>query len=114
MPGSIERENLDLLADQMGGQETLGRIVHMFADKLPAEIADLRGSLDAGDLDGVQSAAHRLKSSSGQLAARRLSVMLAGLELAASEGDADAAARILTEVTTEAGMVRSELDSLNL
>lgn len=112
MAESIEIETLNSLADQMGSREALGRIVAMYTGKLPSEIDDLRSALDSGDLEGLQSAAHRLKSSSGQLGAGRLAVMLAGLEAVARDGDAEAAARILGEVTAEADLVRSELASV--
>lgn len=112
MRGSIEQETLRSLAAQMGGQEALGRIIDMYTGKLPSEVDGLRESLDCGDLESLESAAHRLKSSSGQLGARRLQVMLTGLELTAGEGDAEAAGRILAEVETEADEVKVELTRL--
>jgi HPt (histidine-containing phosphotransfer) domain-containing protein len=113
MSGAIEEETLRTLATQMGGQEALGQIIALFAGKLPTEIDGLKASLESGDLGELGASAHRLKSSSGQLGARRLQVMLAGLEQAAGEGDAEAAARILAEVSTEAEMARTELEGLS-
>ena len=113
MAESIEIETLNTLAGQMGGQEALGRIISMYTGKLPAEIDDLQSALDSGDMDSLQAGAHRLKSSSGQLGARRLGVMLAGLEISGREKDADAAGRILAEVASEAARVRSELESIS-
>lgn len=113
MPESIEIETLNSLAGQMGGREALGRIIGMYTGKLPSEIDELRSALESGDMDGLQAGAHRLKSSSGQLGARRLGVMLAGLEVSSREKDAEAAGRILAEVTTEADRVRSELESIS-
>ncbi len=112
MSGSIDKPTIETLTRQMGGSETVGKIVHMYVEKLPTEIETLQSELTAGDLEAVQASAHRLKSSSGQLGAKRLAVMLAGLEGAGREGDADAAGRILNEVALEAGKVRAELDEI--
>ncbi|MCB0861828.1 MAG: Hpt domain-containing protein [Solirubrobacterales bacterium] len=113
MSGSIENETLEDLATQMGGREALGRIINMYTGKLPAEMDALGASFEAGDLDDVRTSAHRLKSSSGQLGARRLQVMLAGLESAAGEGDVEATGRILKEVSAEAELTRAELNELS-
>lgn len=112
MNGSIEKEDLETLAAQIGSQEALDRIIAMYMSKLPAELEGLRTSLDAGDLRAVRSSADRLKSSSGQLGASRLAVMLAGLEHAGRQEDAEAASRILAEVTIEAESARAELGAL--
>jgi HPt (histidine-containing phosphotransfer) domain-containing protein len=113
MTGSIEKDALRSLATQMGGDEPLGRIIAMYTGKLPGELDQLRSAVDAGDLETVQSSAHRLKSSSGQLGARRLSVMLAGLEHAGRDGDATGASRILAEVEAEASQATQELKNLS-
>ncbi len=94
----------------MGGKEPLARIIEMFSSKLPGEIDDLNSALDSGDLETVQAAAHRLKSSSGQLGARRLAQLLASLEEAGKNRDAEAAGRIIGEVTIEAERVRTDLE----
>lgn len=113
MADSIEKETLDSLAEQMGGEEALGRIIAMYTHKLPDEMSGLRDAFESGDLESVQSSAHRLKSSSGQLGAKRLSVMLAGLETVSREGDGEAAARILDQVVVEAEAARLELLALS-
>lgn len=113
MPDSIETRSLEELASQMGGREALGKIIQMYTGKLPDEIESLRQSLADGDLDGVESTAHRLKSSSGQLGAQNLAVMLAGLELSGRDGDAYAAGRILAEVSVEAERVDRELKAFS-
>lgn len=113
MPDSIETESLEALASQMGSREALGRIIGMYAGKLPGEIESLRVSLAEGDLEAVESTAHRLKSSSGQLGAGKLAVMLSGLELSARDGDADASGRILAEVEIEAVKVVGELEAFS-
>jgi HPt (histidine-containing phosphotransfer) domain-containing protein len=113
MADSIEKETLESLATQMGGEQALGRIIAMYTGKLPAELEQLRSALVDGDLETVQSSAHRLKSSSGQLGARRLSVMLGGLEQAGRDGDAAGASRILPEVIAEAKQASQELQNLS-
>ena len=112
MSASIDQSTLDALAGQMGGTEALGRIIGMYAGKLPGEVEELRSALDADDLETVGSTAHRLKSSSGQLGAKRLAVMLAGLEQAGREGDPEAAGRLFAEVQVEAELVWTELEAL--
>ncbi len=111
MSSSIEETTLDQVAAQMGGKEVLGRIVGMYTGKLPTEVEGLRAALDSGDLETVQADAHRLKSSSGQLGASRLAALLADLEEAGRDRDADSAGRIMAEVTIEAERVRADLEA---
>lgn len=84
----------------------------MYAGKLPGEIDELKSGLEAGDLEAVQASAHRLKSSSGQLGAETLAVLLAGLEQAAREKDQESTVRILEEVKAEAAQVQRDLGGL--
>ena len=114
MSDSIEKETLESLAAQMGGGDALTRVIAMYTSKLPGEIEALRTAFMAGDLGTVQSSAHRLKSSSGQLGAVRLATMLAELEAAGRDGDADQAGRLLARVESEAGHVQRELESFSL
>jgi len=110
---SIDKETLETLSANIGGADNLRRIVVMYTGKLPAEIENLRSALHQGDFQAVREGAHRLKSSSGQLGAARLSVMLAGLEESAGEADPAVSDRILGEVEIEADLVGQELEAIS-
>lgn len=114
MSGSIDRSKLDSLAAQMGGTESLSRILGLYGEKLPREVEELLSAHRADDLAALQAQAHRLKSSSAQLGATRLGVLLAGLEQSARDGDAEAGGRILAEVASEAASVGREIEELSL
>ena len=109
MSDSIERESLDSLASQMGGGEALKRIIGMYVDKLPGEVESLREALETGDLERLKASAHRLKSSSGQLGAKRLADLLAELERQSGEQDRQAAAASVAGIETEARRVVADL-----
>lgn len=112
MTGSIEQESLDELARQMGGRDALVQVIGMYTAKLPGELEGFRSALQSGDLEAVRTSAHRLKSSSAQLGAKPMAALLADLETAGKQGDADAARRLLDQVETEAVNVMAAMKAI--
>jgi signal transduction histidine kinase/ActR/RegA family two-component response regulator/HPt (histidine-containing phosphotransfer) domain-containing protein len=71
----------------------LGKLLATFRDGVKRDGEAVLAALAAGDLPGAASAAHRLKGAARMAGARRLAELLAELEAAAKEGEADAARR---------------------
>ncbi len=63
-----------------GGEDLLNRIVTLFLDETPKQLTELHQAIVDQDADKIFSLAHSLKSSSANLGAMKLSVLLKELE----------------------------------
>ena len=70
-----------------GGAALLVELVEQFVSEFPATSAALRESLAAGAFERVAAEAHRLRSSTGNLAVRAMSAACQRVEQAARAGD---------------------------
>jgi signal transduction histidine kinase/DNA-binding NarL/FixJ family response regulator len=71
----------------------LAKLLATFRDGVRRDGEAVLAALAAGDLTGAASAAHRLKGAARMAGARRLAELLAELESAAKDGEAEAAGR---------------------
>jgi len=78
----------------------------MFGKQTPHLIDEVLSGIDAGEVDKVRQAAHKLKSSAATLGARRLSLSAAEIEGAARAGRLGPAAGA-------AGRIRAEFEEAN-
>jgi len=74
------------------------QIVRLFVDTVPANLAQAQRDNQAGDLQRVERAAHRIKSSAATLGLSTLAEAAAALEAAAAEGEQTTVARMLSEI----------------
>ena len=109
---SLDRNVLDQLGENMGGDGAVTRIVSMYLGKLPAEAAALHEAADSGDLGKLAEDAHRLKSSTAMLGATELGRILAGIEAAAKAGETVAVSNLLAEFDLEREDVERDMRSL--
>jgi signal transduction histidine kinase/CheY-like chemotaxis protein/HPt (histidine-containing phosphotransfer) domain-containing protein len=72
----------------------LGRLLATFREGVRRDGAAVAAAMAAADLDGVATAAHRLKGAARMAGARRLAELLNELEAAARAGEAEAAGRL--------------------
>jgi HPt (histidine-containing phosphotransfer) domain-containing protein len=78
----------DLLAQQSGGDhELMVELLELFGETLPDMLGGIGDRMASGDPTGVARAAHLLKGSAGNMAARGLMDAAAGLEAAALAAD---------------------------
>lgn len=82
-----------------GRPDLLTRLVEMFLVSSVKDLAALEHASEHGDASQTQCIAHRLKSASANLGARRLSAALASLEKDAAEGHVEA--QLVTRVRDE-------------
>ena len=83
-------------AAQLGVSMT-EQIVRLFVDTVPTSLAQAQRDNQAGDLQRVERAAHRIKSSAATLGLSALAEVAAALETAAAEGAQTNVARLLRE-----------------
>lgn len=87
------------------------RLVRLYLDNTPKDIAKLEYAVEGGDARGLQMAAHTMKSSSANVGAMNLSALCAELETASLEGDMASGADLLTRIQQEYEIVAVALQS---
>ena len=101
---------LDNLRRQMPGQpDILVRIIRSFLRASPDLLAALQAAIRARDPEAVRQAAHAMKSSNGQIGAKKLAAMCYELELPGSLGQLLDADQLLAELEREYLCVEEEL-----
>jgi HPt (histidine-containing phosphotransfer) domain-containing protein len=109
-------ENLEKLQgpdDELApGQKSLIQdLFELFTRHVPERIGNLQTFVDCRDLKSLRSEAHALKSSSGNLGAKRFARLCAEIEQISSWGDDAHARSLVTELTLEYPRVERELRS---
>lgn len=82
----VEREALERLRE-WGGDDLVVKMLRLFLEHGPERIDQIRTGAETGSLDLTQRGAHSLKSSAGNLGARRLQAGAARMEGLAEEED---------------------------
>jgi HPt (histidine-containing phosphotransfer) domain-containing protein len=91
---------------------TLVELLDAFLEDSPGLIEQMRLGLAAGDIQGVQRAAHSLKSNSLSFGGRRLADASRELEMVAKSGTLEGAAPKLATVETEYTLLQPKLMEL--
>jgi two-component system, sensor histidine kinase and response regulator len=99
---------------RLGGNRLVGEMIALFLTHGPEKVAALQAGAAAGNAPQVERAAHSLRSSAGNLGARRLQQTAATLETAAAEGvvDVDLAERLVREFEASAAALRAAREEL--
>jgi len=87
----------------------LCEMIALFLEQAPNQLARIRAASALGDARGVREAAHRMKSSSFYLGARRLSALCAQIETFARDGNTNAVTDSITALMDEFSMVQRAL-----
>ena len=92
--------------ERVGGDNALAReLLEMFKADCPARLAALRAALEAGDMDGVRSAAHEIKGTAANMSAKAVVAAAVRAEQAARDDDASAVGQALRELEDALGDV---------
>lgn len=94
------------------GRPLLLQIVDTALGTMPTSLRQLRTALDAKDAEELRALAHRLKGGSGSYGAKQLSACAKELEVAAAEGNLEAAPSLLEALEAEAARVIAALEAL--
>ncbi len=93
----FDRDALTQLRD-LGGPALLAHMIPMVLTQVAARADELGSGAGDGDWTRVAFAAHGLRSTAGNVGARRVSELAAGIERAARAGEAAAAAGLLADL----------------
>src|SRR5215212_5071318 len=95
---------------QKGGEpDKLARIVDLFVEDVPIQLAAIRRAVKRGEAQEVVEKAHMLKGGSGYMGAARMAQMCARLEESGASGELWRAPELLDAIETEFGRVRPAL-----
>jgi TMAO reductase system sensor TorS len=103
--GEIARDVIERIRTLEGAAGLLPRLIDLYLDNSQNLLSDLRAGVAAGDLSAAARAAHKLKSSSGNLGALHLAALLAEVESASHAGDAVTISAQLGEIEQVYGRV---------
>ena len=92
-----------------GEPDPLAQLVDMYLSDSPVKLEQLQKAAEAGDLAGMEAAAHSLKGSSNNLGARALGDLCLGVEEASKEGKKDTVLNLVTAIQVEYSKVRELL-----
>lgn len=105
----VETEALDRLRE-WGGDDLVVKMLKLFLEHGPERVEEIRTGLESGALDVTQRGAHSLKSSAGNLGARRLQAGAARMEDLAEDGDPEAVEEFLPSLESAFRDARASLE----
>ena len=95
-----------------GEPDVLSEVLRLFLDEGPRRIDRLRAAWAAGDLTGVQRAAHSLKGSAGNIGAHAMHEVCKQLDERGRAGDLAGAGHLVAALAVEFGKVEEEIQRL--
>ncbi|MBV9623002.1 MAG: response regulator [Acidobacteria bacterium] len=103
-----------LLAGVDGNRRLLRQMVRLFLADYPERMAEITQAISRRDAEGLQRAAHALKGSVGNFAAKDAFAAAQQLENTARKGDIDAAGTAAAKLENELGLLSKELRNLTI
>lgn len=107
----VETEALDRLRE-WGGEDLLVKMLNLFLEHAPERVREIRTGLESDALEMTQRGAHSLKSSAGNLGARRLQAGAAKMEDLAEDGDRKAVEDLLPALESMFRETRASLEEV--
>lgn len=107
---TLDHEALAQL-EGIGGNELVTEMIELFLQNAPRRLKAAREACDGGDLAAMHRAVHSLKSTAGNLGARRLQAAAGAAEARANEKALDAIPPLLDDLGREYRAVRDELEA---
>jgi HPt (histidine-containing phosphotransfer) domain-containing protein len=95
---------------KLGGDKFVGDMIDLFFQYAPQRLAAARDGAQAGDLQAVEKAIHPLKSSAGQIGARRVQDLATQIEKLAVDKQADAIWLLLAQLEESITQVKPLLE----
>ena len=95
---------------QLGGDNFVRRMIDLFFDYAPKRLAAARAGQEAGDLVAIARGVHPLKSSAGQIGARRVQELAAQIEKLAMAQEAAAIPPLFEELEAALAQIKPRLE----
>jgi HPt (histidine-containing phosphotransfer) domain-containing protein len=95
---------------QLGGQKFVSNMIDLFFQYAPQRFAAARAGAEAGDLQALEKAVHALKSSAGQIGARRVQDLATQIERLAIEKQTDSIPLLLPQLEEAITQVKPLLE----
>jgi HPt (histidine-containing phosphotransfer) domain-containing protein len=109
-----ESQNLDPAALQrlqrLGDNAFVCKMIDLFLDYAGQKIVEARAAHCAGNLAGVEKAVHPIKSSAGNVGARRIQDLALKIEDLARQGCTESLAACITDLEQAFAVVKPELE----
>ncbi|MDA0313438.1 MAG: Hpt domain-containing protein [Gemmatimonadetes bacterium] len=105
----VDIEGFRAMMREVGIEEIVDTTLEVYASEAPSVIQRLEDAIAAQDADGVRSAAHSLKSSSGNIRSDRFAAMLEELEQLGRNGKTSEATAYYTALRAEYDAVMAYL-----
>jgi len=103
-PAALER------LQHLGGDAFVSKMIDLFVDYAGGKVVVARQAQVAGNLAGVQEAVHPIKSSAGNVGARRVQELALQLEQLARQGQGELLPALIAELEAAFAAVKAELD----
>ncbi len=110
-PVVIDRDALERL-EEWGGRELIVKMLQIFLEHAPGRIDRIRSGSDRNALAEAERGAHSLKSSAGNVGARRLQRLAGELERRAAEGNAPEVRALLPRLEAAYVEARAALEAV--
>jgi len=95
---------------QLGGDNFVRRMIDLFFEYAPQRLGAARAGAQAGDLGAIARGVHPLKSSAGQLGARRVAELAAQIEKLAIAQEATAILPLIEELEAAVAQINLRLE----
>jgi two-component system sensor histidine kinase/response regulator len=95
---------------KLGGDKFVGDMIDLFFQYAPQRLAAARAAAEAGDLQALDRAVHPLKSSAGQIGARRVEDLATQIERLAMDKQADTIRPLLPKLEEAITQVKPLLE----
>ncbi len=102
-PAAMER------LQKLGGEAFVGKMIDLFVDYAGGKVVAARQAQAAGNLTGVAEAVHPIKSSAGNVGARRVQELAQRIEQLARQGRGDGLGALVDELEEAFAAVKAEL-----
>ena len=108
----VDIEGFRSMMREVGVEEVVDATLAIYTTEAPKTMDRMVDAVDAGDAEEIRQAAHSLKSSSGNIRARRLAELLQELKPFGRDGNTDGAKDVFPAVQPEYDVVMGYLADL--
>lgn len=107
-PAAMER------LQRLGGRAFVVKMIDLFASYGGEKLAAANSALQAGNLNGIADAVHPIKSSAGNIGAKRVQALAQQIEQLARQSQGEALPQLLDELDAAFVAAKNELEQIKI